>query len=95
MTAAILGTPFRGADGNHKTVGIGILRKRVDEALANLIRVRCGLAEPKIQILSQSRVVAEPDLQRHPTLDDPASGLRRLEPGDDALEHNSTTEAVH
>lgn len=59
----------------------------LDESLVEVGRVVDVIAEAEVDVLGQSCVVTEANLECHATFEYPLPWLCRLDAGDDALEH--------
>ena len=82
------------ADGEDESIAVRVEREHVDEALVQRFGGHLVVAKSEVEVLGETRVIAETDLERHPSLDHPAPGSADDEPGDHSLEDHAPAEPI-
>lgn len=72
----------------------GIGGERFDQPLVKFGLLVNAVAKAEVDVLGEAGLVAETDLQRHSPLQHPPPRLGVRQSGDDALEHDATTQPV-
>ncbi len=68
--------------------------RRSEAPLLEIADVNDLGTQAEVKVLRQSRVVAQPNLERHASLQDPQARLGGLQPGENPLEEHSSSEPI-